>query len=428
MTDASSVSLKATPWKIVDLANLKRENRIHLPDFQRGFVWSSDRVRALHDSLYRRYPVGALLLWKPKWEGDEIPCITRAWDIFPADARTGQGVQELSAPAQPGSMFVLDGQQRLTSIFRVIFQSKVKEKTTPDPDLLVALSSDDEWTEEPFYLRSRNLLTKMRDGLLIPAEVLFEGTRGGNETLAITRAIGEWVTPIDDLFSLALNRANAIRTSILQAEIIAYEIDADAEDDSVIEIFARLNQQGVRLRPSDLAAARLTGYMTNFRERARAALGQPGLANFSSPEGQEENRQSGGLIDSDLLVRSALYLGSGLIRYRDAEQRGSKEAAYTSVEEHWGQAIDGFEKAVHLFKDHWVSDGSWLPYRYLILPPAIAAANGHNLTSAWVSWAVMASLWRHYAGAVDTTLERDARLARAGDVAGLLAAIIHQAG
>ena len=216
---------------------------------------------------------------------------------------------------------------RLTSIFRVIYQSKVKEKTTPDPDLLVALSSDAEWTEEPFYLRSRNLLPKMRDGLLIPAEVLFEGTRGGNETLAITRAIGEWVTPADDLFSLALNRANAIRTSILQAEIIAYEIDADADDDSVIEIFARLNQQGVRLRPSDLAAARLTGYMTNFRERARAALGWPGLANFSSPEGQEENRQGGGLIDSDLLVRSALYLGSGLIRYRDAEQRGSHPSA-----------------------------------------------------------------------------------------------------
>jgi hypothetical protein len=260
----------------------------------------------------------------------------------------------------------------------------------------------------------------MRDGLLVPADVLFEGARGGNETLAITRAIGEWVTPADELFSLALNRANAIRTSILQAEIIAYEIDAEAEDDSVIEIFARLNQQGVRLRPSDLAAARLTGHMTNFREQARTALQRPGLANFAVPEGQEEGRQGGGLIDTDLLVRSALYLGSGLIRYRDVEEPGSKQKAYKSVEEHWGQAVDGFEKAVRLFKEHGVSDGSWLPYRYLILPPAIAAANGHELSSAWVSWSLLASLWRHYAGSVDTTLERDARLARDGDINGLL--------
>jgi len=98
----------------------------------------------------------------------------------------------------------------------------------------------------------------MKDGLLVPAEVLFEGVRGGNESLAIQKAIGEWLTASDEMFFKAFDRANAIRNSILQAEIIAYEIDADADDDNVIEIFARLNQQGVRLRPGDLAAARLT--------------------------------------------------------------------------------------------------------------------------------------------------------------------------
>ena len=66
--------------------------------------------------------------------------------------------------------------------------------------------------------------------------------------------------------------------SILQAEVVAYEIDADANDDNVIEIFARLNQQGVRLRPGDLAAARLTGQMTNFRTRAREVLVDEGAA------------------------------------------------------------------------------------------------------------------------------------------------------
>jgi hypothetical protein len=99
----------------------------------------------------------------------------------------------------------------------------------------------------------------MRDGLLVPAEVLFEGIRGGNESLAVQRALGEWLTAGDELFFEALDRANAIRTAVLQAEVIAYEIDAAANDDNVIEIFARLNQQGVRLRPGDLAAARRPG-------------------------------------------------------------------------------------------------------------------------------------------------------------------------
>ena len=44
-----TLNLKAAPWKIASLAALKRDGRLHLPDLQRGFVWSSDRVRALYD-------------------------------------------------------------------------------------------------------------------------------------------------------------------------------------------------------------------------------------------------------------------------------------------------------------------------------------------------------------------------------------------
>ena len=264
-----TLNLKAAPWKIANLAALKRDGRLHLPDLQRGFVWSADRVRALHDSLYRSYPVGALLLWEPKWEG-EAPFSTRAWDICPPDEVTARGVPEAPRPVVPGSLFVLDGQQRLTSIFRLVFRSRIRNKTTPDPDLLVALSPRDEWVENPFHLRSKTLHRRMREGLLVPAEVLFEGIRGGNESLAVQRALGEWLTAGDELFFEALDRANAIRTAVLQAEVIAYEIDADAGDDNVIEIFARLNQQGVRLRPGDLAAARAGPEVGHLPGQARA--------------------------------------------------------------------------------------------------------------------------------------------------------------
>jgi len=77
MQELMSISLKTRPWKVIDLAVLMRDKKIHLPDLQRGFVWAAQRVQALHDSLYRRYPVGALLLWKPTWLGDEAPFATR---------------------------------------------------------------------------------------------------------------------------------------------------------------------------------------------------------------------------------------------------------------------------------------------------------------------------------------------------------------
>jgi hypothetical protein len=418
MPTPSRLNLKAAPWKIASLASLKRDGRLHLPDLQRGFVWSADRVRALHDSLYRSYPVGALLLWEPKWQG-EAPFTTRAWDICPPDEITFCGMPERTQSVQPGSLFVLDGQQRLTSIFRVIFRSRIRSKTTPDPDLLVALSPGDEWQENPFHLRSKTLQRRMRDGLLVPAEVLFEGARGGNESLAVQRALGEWLTPGDELFFEALDRANSIRTSILQAEVIAYEIDADANDDNVIEIFARLNQQGVRLRPGDLAAARLTGQMTNFRTRARDVLTMRELRGFSALEGVEEGSRSGAFVDTDLLIRAALFLGGGGVRYRSAETR-KLQAHYQGIESSWDAAVAGFKSAVALFRNAGVPAGDWLPYRYLLFAPAIAAARGRELDDRWIGWAIAASLWRHYAGEVDTKLARDAALAEKGDVDGLL--------
>src|SRR5215471_9468529 len=116
MAESSSLNLRAAPWKIASLATLKRDQRLLLPDLQRGFVWTADRVRALFDSLYRSYPVGALLLWEPKWQGQEPPFSTRPWDLCPPDPVTTSGIPEPSVSIQPGALFVLDGQQRLTSL------------------------------------------------------------------------------------------------------------------------------------------------------------------------------------------------------------------------------------------------------------------------------------------------------------------------
>ena len=418
MAAPSRLHLKAAPWKIASLAALKRAGRLHLPDLQRGFVWSADRVRALHDSLFRSYPVGALLLWSPSWEG-EAPFSTRPWDLCPPDDLTLRGNPEPTIAVQPGSLFVLDGQQRLTSIFRVIFRSRIRNKTIPDPDLLVALSTGDEWIESPFHLRSKTLQRRLRDGLLVPAEVLFEGVRGGNESLAVQRALGEWLTPGDEQFFEALDRANTIRNSILQAEVVAYEIDAAANDDNVIEIFARLNQQGVRLRPGDLAAARLTGQMANFRARAREVVTMKELRGFAAPEGLEEGNRSGAFIDTDLLIRGALFLGGGGVRYREAEKT-KLQAHYQSIDASWDSAVKGFVSAVALFRNAGVPTGDWLPYRYLLFAPAVAAARGHELGDRWVAWAMVASLWRHYGGEVDSKLAKDAGLAARGDIDGLI--------
>jgi uncharacterized protein with ParB-like and HNH nuclease domain len=73
---------------------------IALPEFQRGYVWNRDQVRALMQSLYRRFPVGSLLVWTTRSEGAS----TRG------DGTVAPGVVKL----------LLDGQQRMTSLYGII--------------------------------------------------------------------------------------------------------------------------------------------------------------------------------------------------------------------------------------------------------------------------------------------------------------------
>src|SRR6266508_6734880 len=68
--------------------------------FQRGYVCNRDQVRGLMQSLYRKVPVGSLLVWVTKTET--------------ANAR-GDGT------LTPGSVkLLLDGQQRITSLYGII--------------------------------------------------------------------------------------------------------------------------------------------------------------------------------------------------------------------------------------------------------------------------------------------------------------------
>ncbi len=78
---------------------------IRIPAFQRGFVWDAERVAYLMDSIYKGYPFGALILWRTK-------------EKLSHERQLGPFELPEVEPEYPID-YVLDGQQRLTSIFGV---------------------------------------------------------------------------------------------------------------------------------------------------------------------------------------------------------------------------------------------------------------------------------------------------------------------
>ena len=85
--------------------------QIRIPAFQRGFVWDADNVAYLMDSIYKGYPFGAVILWRTK-------------EQLKSDRKLGPFTLPDRDPDLPVD-YVLDGQQRLTSVFGV-FQTEIE--------------------------------------------------------------------------------------------------------------------------------------------------------------------------------------------------------------------------------------------------------------------------------------------------------------
>src|SRR5438105_1184965 len=76
---------------------------IKIPQFQRDFVWSKGRSAKLLDSIVKGYPIGTFILWKTS---ERLRAIRSLGGVSLPDTPKGDAVK-----------YVLDGQQRLTSLF-----------------------------------------------------------------------------------------------------------------------------------------------------------------------------------------------------------------------------------------------------------------------------------------------------------------------
>ncbi len=90
---------------IPELIQQVTSGNIRIPSFQRGFVWDADRVAHLMDSIYKGFPFGSLLFWRTK-------------TALQIEKHLGPYALPKQDPDFPID-YILDGQQRATSIFGV---------------------------------------------------------------------------------------------------------------------------------------------------------------------------------------------------------------------------------------------------------------------------------------------------------------------
>lgn len=199
------------------------DGEIRIPAFQRDFVWEPDRVQFLMDSIFKGYPIGTVLFWRTKeklsYDRDLGPfTLPEPKKEYPID-------------------YVLDGQQRITSIFAT-FQTELKKNL------------DSKWIDIYFDLNSDSNAQDSQFVALEPSDV-----KAHHIPLRILFDVGEFgkfTRSIQD--SKHLEIVDKLQTFFKEAVIPVETVET--EDHSKIAIiFERINRGGVPLDTYQLLSA-----------------------------------------------------------------------------------------------------------------------------------------------------------------------------
>lgn len=197
--------------------------QIRIPAFQRGFVWEPDRVAFLIDSIYKQYPFGSLLFWRTNEQ-----------------LRTERQLGPFELP-DPDSDFpidyVLDGQQRITSIFGV-FQTELGSIDDENwKEIYFDFSQNEDVQETQFFALDEDEVDPDRH---FPLRSIFNTS----EYRKLTRKMS------DDL----AERIDSMQSVFKEAKI-PYQSFRTDEKEKVAIIFERINRQGVPLDTLQLLSA-----------------------------------------------------------------------------------------------------------------------------------------------------------------------------
>ncbi|MGB5112346.1 MAG: DUF262 domain-containing protein [Mycobacterium sp.] len=348
-----------------------------LPEFQRGYVWNRDQVRGLMRSLYRAYPVGGLLVWE-----------TSSEDITVRGTAAGSGTRQL----------LLDGQQRVTSLYGVI-------RGTPPPFFEGDKSS---FTGMHFNVETESfefyLPTKMAgDSTWVSVTELF--SKGPTKYL---RAFPDVDDDTLDLYIDRLNRITQIANRDFNSEKIT---GAGKTVDEVVDIFNKVNSGGTKLSKGDLALAKLCAEWPDARKELRDNL--------------DRWKKAGFRFSLDWLLRNATAIATGRALFSSLTDVSAPdfESALGKSVNHIGTFLDAASGRLGLDHDRVLMGRYATPVITRLLQ-----LNGGGFTDSAhrdkvLYWYVHSALWGRFSGSTETYLQQDYEAVERGGVESLISTL-----
>jgi hypothetical protein len=368
------------PLKVQELLDEIARSEVLLPEIQRAYVWKGPQVAKLIDSLYHEYPSGQILLW----DTINLPI-----------TKNLEGVKETALPTAGHPKIVLDGQQRLTSLYKALSDGPDLKGEEDDGRVRVHFNIE----TEQFQLYQKRL---DRDPLWVSVRDVVTGKAG---ELALLQKIAKSGGPaLDDPRSQEyLNRLKRLR-NISQYKF-PIEIFKSDDYEEVTELFVRINSAGTRLRAAELVLAQL-------------ALRLPGTLVEKFEEAMDEYSDLGYELDSRFLTRAFIAIGTGQSRFRYLTEFWKKPP--TELDRIWARTRRGIDCAVNFVRQNARFESSdWLPSLNALIPLTAYferhAALTPNTEEGLLRWFYVASLRGRYSGSGETAMDEDLKAALGDD-------------
>ena len=355
-----------TPISIANAIENINKNKFLLPAIQREFVWSSDKIEWLFDSIMRDYPISSFLFWEVDEDTSQHYKFYKFISEYRERFKTHN--EEISTNGIGSFQAILDGQQRLTSLYiglKGSFASKEYRKKWEDTEVNIPTRQ--------LYLNLSRPLTDEEDGRIYEFKFL-PNYLTKNQTIyneqdtswfkvgeilnmANDVKFDEFVDNLDEVVihfdkKFSKRAIRQLRQSIIKEKLINYFLEKEQNIDKALNIFIRINSGGEPLSFSDLIMSiAVANWQTKDARREIHLL-------------VDNIRDKGFNISKDLILKAFLYLHSKDIKFK--VNNFSKDNAQ-QFEQEWEEIRNTILSVFDLIKSFGFDDKS-LSSKNAVLP------------------------------------------------------------
>lgn len=249
--------MQTTSTSLGVLLRRVKEGSLTIPQFQRQFIWRESQVMLLIDSISRSYPIGSLLLL------DKNQNLELASRSIQAEIRSevppDDILQKLPDPDPSADVlsYILDGQQRTTSIGRVFLDAHPQQAYYFDLKLMLEAHQSEETTWIRRRRRGNTRPEERRErNRLLRADVSLDQRKAEIYVNEYIEDSGDFPEFNRDQRWDAAAYIKGVFETIRNYKIPIVSLDQDGGIESICRVFETINSTGTRLRTFDLAVAR----------------------------------------------------------------------------------------------------------------------------------------------------------------------------